>query len=536
MGSTERKPLLGDEAVALGAIHAGLSGAYSYPGTPATEILEAIQAECKDGPPVDQGGVHCVWSANEKVAYEEALGMSYAGRRALISFKHVGLNVAADPFMNSAVTGVGGGVVVAVADDPGMHSSQNEQDSRVYAGFSLIPAVEPANGQEAYDMTREAFDISERFSLPVMLRLVTRLAHSRSGVALRERRAPNPIAPAPIGAMNWVLLPSVARQQHDKLTGKQAEILRWSESSPWNVVQLRKGSKLGVVVTGIAYNYFMEALDGQPPPSYLRIGAYPIPVKLVEQLFDAVDEVLVIEEGYPVVETALNGVLGTPRGKVVHGRFDGRVPRTGELSPDNVRLALGMPALRTQPVSDVPLPTRFPCLCDGCPHIDTFNIIKIIVDENPAARSFGDIGCYTLAAYPPYNTCHSCVDMGASIGMAMGAAHAGMRPVMATIGDSTFIHSGMTPLLGAAYQNLPMTVFILDNGTVGMTGGQTTMINGEKLAALVRGLGVPSEHVHMIRAHRKEHEANLALIKREIAYEGLSVIIPERECIQTAKK
>jgi indolepyruvate ferredoxin oxidoreductase, alpha subunit len=532
MGSmTERRPLLGDEAVALGAIHAGLSGAYSYPGTPATEILECIRAETKGGPPARDGGVQCVWSANEKVAYEESLGMSYAGRRALISFKHVGLNVAADPFMNSAVTGVSGGLVVAVADDPGMHSSQNEQDSRYYAQFALIPCLEPANGQEAYDMTREAFDLSERLALPVMIRLVTRLAHSRSGVAMSERRPPSPIKPS--AGLNWVLLPSVARKQYDLLTGKQEEILRASETSRWNSLHLDpRGGRLGVIVAGVAYNYFMECFaDGGTPPSYLRLGAYPIPVSLVEQLCDAVDEVLVIEDGYPFIESALRGVLGAARGKVIHGRFDGRIPRTGELSPDTVRPGLGLAAHATQRTPDVPLPVRLPCLCDGCPHIDTFNAIKVVLDEQPQARVFGDIGCYTLGAYPPYSACHSCVDMGASVGMAMGAAQAGLRPVMATIGDSTFIHSGMTPLVGAAFQNLPMTLFILDNGTVGMTGGQETMINGDRLVKLVLGLGVAPEHVHTLRAHRKEHDANVAVIRREVAYEGLSVIIPVRECL-----
>lgn len=532
----EKRPLLGDEAVALGAIHAGLSGAYSYPGTPATEILEFVQRETRGGPPAREGGVSCAWSANEKVAYEEALGMSYAGRRALVSFKHVGLNVAADPFMNSAVTGIEGGFVVAVADDPGMHSSQNEQDSRVYASFAQIPCLEPASGQDAYEMTREGFDLSERIGVPVMVRLVTRLAHSRSGVALGERRAPNPLAPTP-RPLDWVLLPSQARKRYAALLEKQEAMQAWSESCRWNALELGGArAPLGVIVSGIAHNYYREALADQPAPPTLRIGAYPIPVALVARLVDAVDELLVIEEGYPVIEQALRGLLGAPRGKVVRGRLDGRIPRAGELNPDLVRAALGLPALATQPPPALELPTRLPCLCDGCPHIDTYDVIKELITPHPGARIFSDIGCYTLAAYPPYDACHSCVDMGASIGMASGAAQAGMRPVIATLGDSTFVHSGMTPLVDAAHQNLPMTVFILDNSTVGMTGGQETMVNGEGLASLVRGLGVPAEHVHLLRAHRREHAANLEVVRRELAHEGLSVIIPVRECIQTAKK
>ncbi len=535
-GTTNRRPLLGDEAVALGAIHAGLSGAYSYPGTPATEILEFVQRETKGGPSAVEGGVHCVWSANEKVAYEEALGMSYAGRRSMVAFKHVGLNVAADPFMNSAITGINGGMVVAVADDPSMHSSQNEQDSRYYANFALIPCFEPADGQQAYDMTRDALDVSEKFKLPVMMRLVTRLAHSRSGVDCVERREPNPLAPSTT-PMDWILLPSVGRRQYAKLTKMQSEILSWSESCPWNTLELNpQGGRMGVIVSGIAYNYFRESFDeGEQLPPYLRLGAYPIPVALVEQLIDQVDSVLILEDGYPFIETALRGLLDSPRGKKILGRKDGRVPRTGELNPDIVRAALQKKALTHQSVSELDPPGRLPRMCDGCSHLDSFKVIKILLDEDDAMRVFSDIGCYTLAAYPPFNACHSCVDMGSSISMAMGAAQAGMHPVVATIGDSTFIHSGMTPLVGAAYQNLDMTVLILDNSTVGMTGGQETMVNGEQLVALVKGIGVSPDHVHMVRAHRTEHEANLALLRKEMAHKGLSVIIPTRECIQTAR-
>lgn len=532
----ERRPLLGDEAVALGAIHSGLSGAYSYPGTPATEILESVQRETRGGPSAKDGGVHCVWSTNEKVAMEEALGMSYAGRRALVSFKHVGLNVAADPFMNSGVTGVTGGLVLAVADDPGMHSSQDEQDSRYYASFALIPCYEPADGQQAYDMTREALDFSEEIRLPIMMRLVTRLAHSRSGVLLGEKRPVNPLKPTD-RPMDWTLLPSNARRRFAALTEKQEGLQRRSDSSRWNKLELEGTTgRQGVIVSGIAYNYFMEALAGEPLPPHLRIGFYPAPPALIGQLFDAVDSVLVLEEGYPLIETSLRGILGTPRGKQVHGRLDGHVPRTGELNPDIVRAALGRPALERQKAPALKLPGRPPSLCDGCPHIDSFNVIKVVLSELPQTRVFSDIGCYTLGAYPPYNACHSCVDMGASISMAMGAAQAGMWPVIATIGDSTFAHSGMTPLLGAAKQNLNMTVFILDNSTVAMTGGQPTMASGDALVKLVQGLGVSPEHVRQIRAHRRDHEANVAVIREEINYPGLSVIIPVRECIQTAKK
>jgi indolepyruvate ferredoxin oxidoreductase alpha subunit len=422
----DRRPLLGDEAVALGAIHAGLSGAYSYPGTPATEILEFVEKETRGGPPVSEGGVHHSWSANEKVAYEEALGMSYAGRRAMVSFKHVGLNVAADPYMNSAVTGVEGGFLVVSADDPGMHSSQNEQDSRVYASFALVPCFEPANGQEAYDMAREAFDASERFGLPVMMRLVTRLAHSRSGVALAEKRAPNPLQPTADTA-RWTLLPSNARKNYAALTRKQAELLAWSESSRWNQLRLGDaGGKVGYIASGVGLNYLLESFGpGEALPPHLKVGCYPIPVALVSKLLDAVDTVVVIEDGYPFIESALRGLLDRPRGKTVKGRLDGTLPRAGELNPDLVRKALGLPERPRQAAPDLKLAGRPPSLCDGCPHIDSYNAVKVILEAEPKARVFADIGCYTLGAYAPYNAAHSCVDMGASISMAMAPPRRG---------------------------------------------------------------------------------------------------------------
>jgi indolepyruvate ferredoxin oxidoreductase alpha subunit len=533
----ERRPLLGDEALALGAIHAGLSGAYSYPGTPATEIFEFIHHETRKDPPASEGGVHRVWSANEKVAYEEALGMSYAGRRAIVSFKHVGLNVAADPFMNSAVTGIHGGMVVAVADDPGMHSSQNEQDSRVFANFALIPCLEPTTQQDAYDMAREAYDISEKFGVPIMMRMVTRLAHSRAGVEVGERRKANELKPT-TNARGWTLLPQNARVQYAALVAKQPEILAWSETCRWNKLRLNpKGGKTGYIVSGIAQNYFLSNFDeGEELPPYLAIGAYPLPRDLIRKLFDAVDEIVIIEEGYPVIEDAIVGLLGSPLGKKVRGRHDGTVPRVGELDPDVVRKALGKDAIVHQTAPSLPIAGRPPRLCDGCPHIDAYGMIKDMLEEKPELRVFGDIGCYTLGALPPYNAAHSCVDMGASISMAMGAAQAGMRPVMCTIGDSTFMHSGMTPLVGAATQNTPMTVFILDNSTTAMTGGQHTMQTGPDLVRVVKGLGVDPEHIHVLEMRRKFRDENIEFIRKELAYEGLSVIITVRECIVTAKK
>ena len=386
-------------------------------------------------------------------------------------------------------------------------------------------------------MTREAFDVSERFTVPVMVRLVTRIAHSRSGVELAERRPVNPLAPTR-DSMHWTLLPSNARKAYADLVAKQTDLLAWSESSRWNQLYLHPtGGRRGVIASGIGLNYFLENCpDGRPLPPYLKIGAYPIPKALVERLLEQVDSVIVLEDGYPFIESALRGLLGAPNGKRVQGKLDGTLPRMGELTPDIVRAALGMPAIERQKAPKLPMAERPPRLCDGCPHIDSYTILRMVMDAFPETRVFSDIGCYTLGAYPPYEAAHSCIDMGASISMAMGAAQAGMHPVLATIGDSTFMHSGMTPLAGAVEQNLPMTVVILDNSTTAMTGGQPSMASDGRLLQVVKGLGVNPEHIHVLEAHRKHQAANLEIIKREVAYEGLSVIIPTRECVVTAVK
>ncbi len=525
----KRELLLGDEAVALAALHAGISGAYAYPGTPSTELFEFIERK------QEEYGVHALWSANEKVAYEEALGMSYAGKRVIVSMKHVGLNVAADPFMNSGVTGVNGGMVVCVADDPGMHSSQNEQDSRFFAKFCLIPCLEPATQQEAYDMTHRAFELSERFGLPIMLRLVTRLAHSRSDVATLTGRSQNPINKVPRGGQ-FTLLPSNARVQYERLTRVQTELQAESEKSPCNELVLGSGkSSLGVITSGIAHNYFMEAVGGEPPMPYLQVGQYPIPAAKVRDLVDSVDEILVIEEGYPLIEEALGGLVGVS-GKKVRGKLDGSLPRTGELDPAIVAKVMGRQTEQVWKRTIEPLPGRPPALCPGCPHTDTFKALNEAVAgyEQPTITS--DIGCYTLGFYPPLNAIETCVDMGASISMASGAAHAGLWPVLCALGDSTFAHSGMTGLLGAAREDVDMTVMILDNGTVAMTGTQKTLATGEELERIVTGLGVDPGHLRVITPLSRHHDENVAIIKEEIEHRGLSVIIARRACIQIKKR
>lgn len=521
--------VLGDEAVALGAIHAGLAAAYSYPGTPASEIMEFLIRASQE-----KKFVAC-WSVNEKVAYEQALGVSYAGKRAMVSMKHVGLNVAADPFINSSLTGANGGLVVVVADDPSMHSSQNEQDSRFYAQFAQVFCFEPSSHQEAYEMTRQAFDLSEAVGLPVMIRLVTRLAHSRSSIEPRE-----PIFSPTLRAgerSHWTLLPVNARRRFEVVLNKQEELRRLSEESPFNHLQLTgQTSSFGIIASGIAANYVLENWpDLEPKPSFLKISTYPLPERLIRKLMDEVETVLVVEEGYPFIEKNLRGLLGV-QGKRIKGKLSGDLPLSGELSPDVVRQALGLKPWTKGPKSSLPIASRPPQLCQGCPHADTFMALKEALKDFSQAMVFSDIGCYTLGYFPPYSAIDTCVCMGASIGMAKGAADVGCHPSIAVIGDSTFGHSGLTPLLEAARANTKMTVIILDNGTVAMTGGQLSYASGEYLLKMVAGLGVSREHLRVIEPLPKNLEQNAALIKEEINYPGLSVIIASRECIQEARK
>lgn len=519
--------LLGDEAVALAAVHAGLSAAYSYPGTPASEIMEYLIK-------ISGNGQKFVarWCVNEKVACEEALGVSFAGKRAMVSFKHVGLNVAADPFINSAITGANGGLVVVAADDPGMHSSQDEQDSRYYADFARILCLEPTGHQEAYDMTREAFDLSEKFNIPVLIRLVTRLAHSRSSVEVRAPREQN--RGGSYGSwQDWTLLPSNARRRFKLLLDRQKELRDYAEETRFNQLILnRENKKLGVVVTGIAYNYFKEIAGRLPEaPSYLKISTYPFPEKKLLQLIDQVEEILIIEEGYPFVERFVRGVAGIP-GKKIHGKMDGTLPASGELTPDLVAAAFGLAVEPGLKVEKLKLAGRPPQLCVGCPHADTFKALKEALKDFPEAAVFSDIGCYTLGALPPYSAIQTCVCMGASVSMAKGGAEAGVYPSVAVIGDSTFAHSGITPLLDAAHYNTDMTVIILDNSTVAMTGAQPSFGTGEALDRLVAGVGVSPEHTRVIIPLPKHHQENVGIIRDELAYHGLSVIIARRECIQ----
>ncbi|MCX6281074.1 MAG: thiamine pyrophosphate-dependent enzyme [Bacteroidetes bacterium] len=520
--------LLGDEAIALGALDAGLSGIYAYPGTPSTEITEYVQ----HSKAAKEKNIHCTWSTNEKTAMEAALGMSYAGKRAMVCMKHVGLNVAADPFINSAITGANGGLIVVSADDPSMHSSQNEQDSRFYGKFALVPIFEPSSQQEAYDMVHYGFNFSEKYKTPVLLRITTRMAHSRSGVVRIECRDQNPLQ-MPGDLRQFVLLPGIAKKRYKNLLNTQMHFIEESENSPFNSYTDGPDKSMGILVSGIALNYLMENFpDRKVPYPVLKIGQYPMPRKLVEKLFAECGEVLILEDGYPMIEELIRGYI--PGGKKIRGRFDGTIPRTGELNPNILAVALGLTDTKGLPVPDLVV-NRPPQLCSGCPHIDSYKALNEVLAALPKGRVFSDIGCYTLGALAPYEAINSCVDMGASITMAKGAADAGLIPSVAVIGDSTFTHSGITGLLDAVNDKSPVTVLILDNATTAMTGGQDSAGTG-RLEDICKALGVEENHIRVIKPLKKYHEENVKIIQEELDYHGVSVIIPRRECIVAIDK
>ena len=493
--------LLGDEAIAQAALDAGLSGVYAYPGTPSTEITEYIQMS----PVTAEKGIHSRWCSNEKTAMEAALGMSFAGKRSLVCMKHVGMNVAADCFINSAITGVKGGTIVIAADDPSMHSSQNEQDSRFYGDFALIPMFEPSNQQEAYDMVYNGFAFSEQTGEPLLMRMVTRLAHSRSGVECKAQQPQNELSFSD-DPRQFILLPGNARKRYKLLLQRQDEFIKASENSPYNKYVDGPNKKLGIIACGIGYNYLMENYPEGCEYPVLKIGQYPLPKK------------------------QLKGYLGI--GIKVKGRLDGTLSQDGELNPDSVARAIGKENKAEFAVPSL-VEMRPPALCEGCGHRDMYTVLtEVLREEYPSHKVFSDIGCYTLGANAPFNAINSCVDMGASITMAKGASDAGVHPAVAVIGDSTFTHSGMTGLLDCVNENSNVTIVISDNETTAMTGGQDSAGTG-RLEAICAGIGVAAEHIRVVVPLKKNYEEMKQVIREEIEYNGVSVIIPRRECIQT---
>lgn len=425
-----------------------------------------------------------------------------------------------------------GGLVIVTADDPSMHSSQNEQDNRVYGNFAMLPMLEPSNQQEAYDMVYDGFELSEKLGYPILLRITTRLAHSRSGVIRRRQQPQNEMNCPEDGRFRYILLPAFARKRYKALLAAQEEFTAVSKTSPYNRYIDALDKRLGIITTGIAFNYLSENYpDGYPHP-VLKIGQYPLPRKEVEKLVSECDEILVLEEGYPVVEEAIKGFLGI--GKPVHGRLNGTLQRDGELTPDSVGKALGKEIVSWYEIPEV-VEQRPPALCQGCGHRDLFDAMNEVIKEYEGAKVFGDIGCYTLGVLPPFRTLDTCVDMGAAITMAKGAADAGVYPSIGVIGDSTFTHSGMTGLLDCVNENSNVMIVIADNETTAMTGGQDSAGTG-RLQAICLGLGVKPEHVRSFVPLKKNYEEMKQVIREEIQYPGVSVIIPCRECIQTLKR
>ena len=522
---------LGVEAVGMAAFDSGIKGAFGYPGTPSTEGFECVEALIHS----TADGRVAQWASNEKVAYDLALGMSYAGFRALVTMKHVGLNVAMDAFTNSALTGVHGGLVLLVADDPGMHSSQNEQDSRRLADFAGLPCLEPSTVQECYDFTCRAFQLSEHLKVPVMVRVVTRLAHCRASLHRQAALAPIGLGVAPLDTVqDWVLIPSNARRRFRDLLAKQPDLQ--AELTPLNRV-MPGSSRRGVVLAGLGRTYFQQVLQEFPQLAdlpRLEIAAYPVDPALEAAFLTQVDEVWVFEEDHPFLEERLGLRQGAQQ---VHGRLDGATPRTGELTPRILKDALCVATPQGKQAIALDLPLRAPRFCEGCGHVDAYEALQSALANLGLSetRVFGDIGCYTLAAQEPMGAIHAVVEMGASISMAVGAALAGRTPSVAVIGDSTFGHSGLPALLTAADVNANVTVIILDNRVVGMTGQQPSQAL-DQVERMVLGMGIATDQLQVLTPLPNQHGTNVQAVEAALRHPGLSVVVFRRECIQSLRR
>lgn len=526
--------VLGAEAASHAALDAGVKGVFGYPGTPSTEVFETAELLVEKA----GDGRVATWAANEKAAMEMALGASYAGYRSIVTMKHVGLNVAMDAFVNAGMTGANGGLVVLVADDPGMHSSQNEQDSRYLADFALVPALEPSTPQEVYDYTRKAFDISEALKLPVLVKLVTRLAHSRGFIHRSERLAPlSRSMPDLKETIDWVLVPSRARGLYERLRAKYPEMEKLL--SEFN--QAREGaSKVGIVASGMGRAYFDQLITEEPSLASkyhrLDVGGYPLNEAMLLDILEKCETVYVLEENYPYLEDKLRA-MATKMDVEIRGRRDNTVSMAGELTPLKLRQALGMPLPESKAAINMELVQRLPRLCDGCGHIDAFSAMKEAAARVKAEhlRFYGDIGCYTLGAYPPFDSIHTTVEMGASQGMAIGAALVGAEPAVGIMGDSTFFHSGLPNLVSLAQMNVNVTFVIMDNRSVAMTGQQKTVAL-DNIPEVVKGAGFKEDQIHVLVPLKKNHEENVAIFEKALRHKGPDVVIFRRECIQAMRR
>lgn len=510
-----KKLLLGNEAIARGVFEAGVTVSTAYPGTPSTEITEAI---------AKYDEIYSEWAPNEKVALEVAIGASIAGARATCAMKHVGLNVAADPLFTASYTGVNGGLVLFVADDPGMHSSQNEQDTRIIARGAKVPVIEPSDSKECKDFTKEAFKLSEEFDTPVIVRLTTRISHSQ-GIVEFENRENFELKPYVKNPAKYVMMPAMAKKRHVFVEERMARLKAHAENSPLNKIEWGD-RKIGVITSGIAYQYAREAFGDV---SYLKLGIVnPLPEKLIKEFASQVETLYVIEELEPFIENQCH-IMGVN----VIGKE--KLPVIGEYSTSLIKeKILGEAQEKLNNIQDE-APGRPPVLCAGCPHRATYYVLKklkLVVS--------GDIGCYTLGALAPLESVDTCVCMGASVGVALGMEKARgkeqSKKTVAVIGDSTFIHSGITGLIDMVYNKGTGTVIILDNSITGMTGHQHNPTTGFTLK------GEPTRQVDLLKLCqavgvervRVCDPFNLAefeqIVKEEVAADELSVIIAQRPC------
>ena len=512
--------MTGNEALARGAWEAGVRVGASYPGTPSTEIMENLARYPRED-------VSAQWSSNEKVACDVAIGASFAGARAIASMKHVGLNVASDAFMSITYIGVNAGLVLVVCDDPGIHSSQNEQDSRIYSRLAMMPTLEPSDAQEALDFTKLAFDLSERFDSPIMVRSTTRLSHTRSLVQVDERNDVPMKAFVEDPAKN-VMIPINARARHPLLTKREKDVQEFLKTS--DLIRWEKGSSgIGVVSLSTAYTYVKEVL---PEASVLKLGcSYPLPDDMIREFAASVDRLFVVEELEPILEKEIRALGIEIEGKAFFSR-------EGEFSPESVRsgfVSAGVLEADEEAADwDVNAPSRPPVLCAGCPHISSYLSLR-----NLDVRVAGDIGCYTLAAVKPLSSIDTTVAMGCSIGNAIGMAKAGgqSRPIVATIGDSTMLHSGIPALIDAVYCDADITVALLDNHITAMTGGQDHAATGRNLLgeethrvdfqALFEAIGV--KWIRQVDSY--DLGAMLQTFREAVEFKGVSVVISERPCV-----
>ncbi len=532
-----KRLLSGNEAVARGAWEAGVAVASAYPGTPSTEILEEFARF---------PNVYAEWAPNEKVAVDVAVGAAYAGRRALAAMKHVGVNVAADSVFYASMTGVEAGLVIVTADDPDMHSSQNEQDNRRYAKFTRIPCLEPSDSQEAKDLVSVALDLSEQFDTPVFLRLTTRLCHSSTPVELGEQKEVVPtLVKFPRNPAKYVMVPGNARKKHPVIEERIRLLADFAETFPFNRVEWGDRA-LGIVTCGVAYQYAKEIF---PEASFLRLGmTYPLPPELVRDFAAKVERLIVVEELDPFLEEEIK-LLGVPcEGKSIFpmcGEFDPRVVRESAIEagllPESARVPVADLVVSGAEGPYKPeVPPRPPVLCPGCPHRSVFHVLN--KRKVPVA---GDIGCYTLGLVPPLSAIHTCGCMGAGIGVAHGAAQAGIgERMVAVIGDSTFFHTGLPALANVAYNRSNVITIILDNRITGMTGHQQNPGTGYtlqmqetpplELEPLVRALGI--ERVKTLPAF--DVKALDETMKEFLKADGPSVLIARDECalLSSARK